>query len=501
MAAAARDVHPSLVRAIDLFKQEKFEASHRILLSLSRQYPENALVIFNLGNAQFMMERYESAMTSFEKVEELQSPLAPVARLYRAKCLLKLERTEEARKILKTLAHEPLPPGLHQAVVIELETASESAVAPNSGVAERALEFYRAQRYDEALLELDRAMVRTSELQLLRAMILMRLNRPREARYILRKLSQSPQTPADTRRSARDLLVAFIERGVKADESWLFLDLGGGINSNPFSDPESAKPSSRGIARLSAGGGYHFFSQRPLSVRPGYTVNFDETAHEKSLRSLDQTLQTPIFWQTRKLETALTPFYNHVSWADSAALQRVGARLHLEVQPRNWSFGTDAEWAEQKNLQANLDYLKGKTSRLRAFVGASVYPVFLQLTYDIGRDDVGDLIYTDAVLPLANHYQGPGAWFLWRMNSKWNLSGRGVYLNKKYQTLAQPGGKARIDHVLTSDLRVTRMVRSGIVLYLDWNARTNVSTLGPTDLSDKNYRALSTILGISLDVL
>lgn len=77
-----------------------------------RKNPQSALAWFNLGQALRAQERCSEALSAYQRVIRLKSPLAPAAQIYRSACWLDLGQPARARTELSSLHHRELPPSL-----------------------------------------------------------------------------------------------------------------------------------------------------------------------------------------------------------------------------------------------------------------------------------------------------------------------------------------------------------------------------------------------------
>ena len=82
-----------------------------------RLNPNLALNYFNLGVVYQKKQKYALAIASYNKVIQLNSPLSPVARFYKARALESVEKTEEAKSVLSEIEIEKVPQNLKQKVL------------------------------------------------------------------------------------------------------------------------------------------------------------------------------------------------------------------------------------------------------------------------------------------------------------------------------------------------------------------------------------------------
>ncbi len=79
-----------------------------------RVHPDSALLWFNLGQVLLAQGRHSEALTAYQRVIELKSPLSPAAQIYRAQCFLEMGRPLRARQEIEIVDLAQLPPSLRR---------------------------------------------------------------------------------------------------------------------------------------------------------------------------------------------------------------------------------------------------------------------------------------------------------------------------------------------------------------------------------------------------
>ena len=102
------------------FEKHEYLQSESIIEGLVQEYPQSGMYWFNLGNTQFLMEKYSLAISSYNKVVNLRSALWVPAKLYIAKSYLKMHQIQNAEKILTPILEMQLPVHLHEEIVFEM---------------------------------------------------------------------------------------------------------------------------------------------------------------------------------------------------------------------------------------------------------------------------------------------------------------------------------------------------------------------------------------------
>ena len=121
-----------------------YEKSKVLLKRLIEMDQSRPIYWFNLGNAEFMLENYRSAIRAYYKVTELKGNLDLAARLYIAKSYRKAGKFEKAGVFIRQIVNADFPPAMQIEVDSEMEIVQEELL-------KEGIEKYRKENYSEAL--------------------------------------------------------------------------------------------------------------------------------------------------------------------------------------------------------------------------------------------------------------------------------------------------------------------------------------------------------------
>jgi tetratricopeptide (TPR) repeat protein len=482
---AGADSGRTFRQAMRLYQQKKYQESYAVLNQLTQVQPKKALYWFNLGNAAFMTKNYTVAESSFAQVIRLRSPMTPAAWLYRAKALKELGNTSLAGKILNYLIHKKTTlPGIRDVAAHDLLTldTGEGNVA--------ALDLYRQGKYRRALRELHDGGEATDNDQLLKALILIKLERQDRAQPILKKLEAS----ASNSPQMHDLVSVLLARiqDVYSKPKWLFLEGTTGYDDN-VRRTGSAR-SGRGIFNFDAGAGLRFWSKDLWMLSGGYLGRWNEVFREPDLRVYSHEAQASLAYALGTDLFLFTPFLIHESWENRPARWARGARLHLRTGNERQEFGLSAEWEFDSSLDSNNSYVAGTQTQVRLYAGRLYFPIYTQAFVDFEKVATGDQeLVGGGVVPLAHFGWGPGLRLLWKMSPKWALDVNTSFHWRDYRL-------ARHDRELNSGLRLNRLYRDGLTVYVAISRANDSSTLAAENFAGAGYDRLQFLTGAIWDV-
>jgi tetratricopeptide (TPR) repeat protein len=491
---AAESEQHQFKRAIQLFTKAEYPASRVILAKLVRQHPRKALYWFNLGNACFMLEKYHCAEVTFSKVEELKSPLAPAAQLYRAKALRAGGNSPDARSLLQTLLqNRRLPSGLHDMATDELLSIDNTNADP---AAVEALDLYRARKYNQALKAIDRRQGNPDDVLMLKALILIKLDRDDEANKVLQKVDT-----ANGDVQLKDLAASLVERmrDKYIRPAWVFAEVAGGLDSNIRKD---AAAESGAALFANIGAGKRLASDNLWQWNAAYIGRLHEAPGHPDLRVYSHEAQTSYGRAVGTDLMMLTAFLQHESWDSKPVQLSEGARLRLRTGNPHYEFGGDLELSRQSSLNGDHPYVAGTIASAHLYAGNISVPFYSQVFLDIQRQAIGDQTYsTGEVLPWAYTGLGPGGRVLWKFSRDWAAEVSAGFMMRDYRNPVQPGGKKRKDQELDFGARLTRIFNPAWSGYLSLSQSANSSTLGPSDTFDLNYQRTLVLVGAVWDAL
>lgn len=488
MATAASSFTESQFSAsLQLYGQKDYKGARDILRQLTSAQPKNALYWFNYGNACFMLKDFVTAEKAFATVENLQSPLAPAATLYRAKALREAGQTEQAILLLQDLVkRENLPTHLKEQAGAEL-AALRPAVGEDSARAQ-IVGLYRNGRYKRALQLIKNS--RDPDLLMLKALILIKLNEEEAAYPILRQLNAHPNV--ESYKNLSDQLIGQI-LNTYSKPKWFFVDAALGHDSNI----RLARNSEAGT-RLFAdvGGGGRVWSENLDMVTLGYTGRIRETAGQKDLRVVSHEVQTGVGRELGTELYMLSPFFILESWADTPVRWSLGTRLRLRKGTESFEYGLTAELSSDRAMKESLAYLSGVNLQTRVFAGWIRYPSYIQAFLTFETQNTGGQPYSDGeTVPTAYLGWGPGARYLYRFNRRWAFEISALYVGRHYRGLVLPNEQERRDEELLVGTTVTRLFSNRHSIYLTVSSDRNKSTLSANDSVDQTYNQWQVLTG------
>lgn len=477
-----------LKSAMQFYSSGNYPSCARSFLRLARYNPTKALYWFNLGNCLFMAGSYNQARLAYGKVIKLKSPLSPAAMLYQGKALKKMGRGEEAKKILEGLVLLNPPEGILAEARQELEST--------------ALVLYQQGKYAEAEAQIRAEPERHGTSSLLLGMVLMKQNKNAEAEEALKAAALSPDLSAADRGVAKGLLLQLKAPSVAEKAYWVFLDGAYGSTSNAYLEGRSYSPVSSPLFRVSAGGGYRVFQSRTWTQKISYIFDYEDPTQAPELKTQTHSLQLPSVFNIGLYEFGFVPYLQEQLWDGSPVTQKTGALFrNTFLFSSSFNGGCDIEVFSQKALREETSYLAGSSYSARPFTGFSKGAWIAQIYWLLGSDGTQDIIYSDGSrLPLQNTYQGPGAKVSWRATTDFSLLFQMVYLERSYKNNSLPEDKVRKDHELNSSLKLVYSMTKNWVAYAMAEYNPNKSTLGDSDVRDKNYDNFNMLAGVGGDL-
>jgi len=426
--------HNLFLRSVEYYKQKDYARSRAMLRRLVRAEPSNALYWFNLGNANFMLGDFANAERSFARVERLRSPLAVPAKLYRAKALRERGDRAQAKKVLQGfLAQAHLPPSLREEGVREMLLLQDKVAV--SGPEQEALELYRRGEYRRALRLIRRQKNPGEELIILKAMVLIKLEREDEAISLLKESGSSSV-----------LVTALLDRirDTHSKPKWLFVEAATGFDSNVRQTPASEGSA---VFLTDFGAGRRLWSEDLWHLSAGYIGRLRETVNKTDLRVLLHEVQSSLGREVGTDLVLVTPFAQHESWGANAVRVNAGLRSRLRTGNERWEAGMDSAVTRHSALRPEFSGLSGATIQGRFYAGMVSYPVYGQAFLDVERHQLGDPTYS-------NKSWAPGVRLLWKYNSEWAAQVSASYRTREYgaYTNSETDLNGRVTHFFSPQL-------------------------------------------------
>lgn len=475
-------------RALSLFGSEQYGGSKRILQKLTKKKPGVALYWFNLGNARFMLNEYSRAISAYEKVIVLKSPLTPAALFYIAKTQKNLGQLEEAEKGLESLALMKLPVNLAQSVNDDLLAVRQLRAPQEEKLVAEGLKFYQEEDYEKALAAANRAIEKkpTPEAYMLKGLSLVKLEEEREAlQSFVEVVKRSPKT------AIRGEAVQFIrqireQRTLQQRRISARAEVSGGYNSNVRLSPGVSALHS-GSVRALAGAGYYFARSDTFTAEARYALAWQEFTNSTDDRSITHTVEAPLSYSRYGHFLQILPYLQYSYRGTHPYLFRPGFLARAIENFRELEVGLAYELSSNVPGRSEYEYLRGGVQSAQASVGYYFPKLFVSAAYRQGAENTGDITDSLGTLPIANRFHGPSVLLLWFPGGKWEITLSEALSFVSFRTLSQPGSLERQDRQLVSDLQVAYRFNRSWRVFLSAGWLRNSSTLDATTVQDKNF--------------
>jgi tetratricopeptide (TPR) repeat protein len=481
--------------SLNLLKQKQYAQSAHVLISLAKEHPEKSVYWFNLGVCAFQLNKYEIALKAYGKVIELNSPLAPAARLYRAKVYKATGRSMDASKELETLINSDAPPGIAAQAKKDLEELTAT-----SDVEENALADYQQGNFEKAEAELKSL----SESQLsLNGELLLGLTELRESKFfeaskVFSALLLRPNLSEEQRSTLRDLQKKSRHSESERSPYWLSADVSAGLTDNAYTDPSSSSATASSLTRIQAGLGYHFNSTQAWSQKLGYSYFSENPPKAPEMRNETQSLSAALLYSKKDTDFSLTPYFEMISWNAVSASKKSGLNVKWIETWGYYEAALEGDASSQAAVSSDYDYLSGPSSWLRPSAAWWDQNLYVQLSWTVGTDGSQDINYSNgSLLPMKNSYQGPGIKIIWRPSASFVTTASYSSLQRKYQTSSLPTLKVRQDEEQIFNLKFSYYLTPQFSIYEQNEWTQNQSTLSTSDVADKNYKVFILTAGLN----
>ena len=462
-------------------------------MELTRSSPSNALYWFNLGNVEFNLGDFRSALASHEEVARLMSPLSLASQFIQAKCHRKLFEFEKAANLLLKFKGAPLSDEMQSEIGEELATLENEVI-------EKGLQFYKEGDYQEAIdyLEIAEKMGGEEQLTMVKALALFNLQRKEEAVELLTKVATRSVTPS-TKQGAGFLLEG-MEFADRKKPYWIFLDLSSGYNSNVNQDGRSRTKIQTGVIDLYTGGGYEFPRRGNFFSKAGVALFLEEVPSHSSSRLLIDNIYFQEQYYDSDWLVRVSPYFQHQLLDTYTLLFKVGATLKVQREWNDLSVGLNFDLGKNFGIES-YNYLSGGYKGVRPTIGVDLDSLHAEFFYRYTLEETGDLVRGGSLLPLANHSHGPGSTLHWEISPAWDITFSIGYYWKIFKTLALPDVAERKDTTIESFLKISRKMNSSLGLFAQFGFLRNRSTLGAGSVHDRNFDRYVTLFGASWDIL
>lgn len=493
-------------KAVELTNAADYEGSRIIFENLTKAYPDKALYWFNLGNNYFLLKQYSLAMTAYQNVIKLNSPLANPARFYIAKSFRKLKDLKRAEKILLFLKKTNLPPHLMNEVLSELSSIEEETTPKSQqkdDYLRRGIKLYESKDYDSALAQFNKSLQANSNPKtlMMRGLTQLQRNHPEEAREDFARILEARDE--SLKEDAQFFLKKIQNQNwEKKYPYWLFLDLAGGFNSNIYENGKSESIKSGATVQFLSGMGYHFFKGQPVSFKLGYQFYQEEILGSPEAKFLSHSLQSFLNYDTHDWFVQGSAILQSQTLGSDPFLTKKSLSLKIQRSFGKHDLGAFYKYTENNSRSDIYSYLSGPTNNLKIYYNYNGTRYFVSLFASYTKNGIGDLTYTSgAVLPLASNSRTVGLTLDYYPNNIWELFNTLSYSDNTYENRALPSGGQRFDNRTDNSTKVSYKIAPATKVYLSEEVSFNNSTLSQGNVADKNFDKFVTLMGITWDAL
>lgn len=485
--------------ALNFFKKGNFVESKKDWVAIIKQDPKNGLAWFNLGHTFYKLNDLQKAVKCYQRVEALNSPLAPAARYYQAQILSKLNKPSAAKvKLAELLTSSNLPPNIKK-----LALKLQAELVPQNRE-EKALEAYQSGNFTKAreILKGIPEKSLSEHGKVLLMLTLTRLNQRNEFNRLKRSFFKDPRISKENKQIIRELEREFPESPSQRRALNLSLDVSAGRNSNVYADGNSVEALKAAEYRAFIAAGYLWLLSGFNNLRTTYSFFGNTFSTAPELNAYTHSLRTSYFFSDNKFTLEIGPYFQLQNWAGTFVSNRIGSSMLLSRTFTSSEIGFLADYSKRNSTEDEFSYLEGSLASTRLYISHWAQKWYFEVFASIGKDDTQDIVYSDGGrLPLSHNFYGPGGRFIYRMHESLHFSGQGSYLFRDYDSKAIPGPQARNDQEASMALRLTYYFAPGLSAYLLYENLDNQSTLGPQDVRDKNYRVQTQFIGLAWDYL
>lgn len=467
-----------LKKGIEAVGASHYSSAIRIFENLTAINPKKGLYWFDLGNALFLSGEPIRSIVPYQRVVELKSPLAPVAWLYIAKAHHESKTYESAVPILNVLKTLTLPVNIAHEL-------NEEIASLQADMGQKALEVYRANRFDSCIKLIDTATLLGSSVQLetLRGMALYQMGDQEAAKRTF-QLVYYGTSDENQRRDARDLFFAASPQFLGRSPSTVFADLATGYNSNVFSNGSSEDGTSAAItsARIS-------YNHGPAAL----TLSVDEALGVPEAGYVRTAGQWTFLRKTERWSAVLIPEASIEMNENLLSLARYGFGLGIETAG-NRAWGAYVQLTRSLPLTSDSAFLLGVTAVEKFYWtykrATSTFTAAFVFQEDLGPDQILDT----GLLPLAGESLGPALTGTWSFAPRWEAGGFASYVFHPYN---QP----RYDRQAAIGTRFSYDIGRNMKATFSSQFVENTSTLGPSSVEDRNYVQSISQAGLTWELL
>ena len=489
-ASQILDKKALLKQAINLFNAADYEKSKVLLKRLIEMDQSRPIYWFNLGNAEFMLENYRSAIRAYYKVTELKGNLDLAARLYIAKSYRKAGKFEKAGVFIRQIVNADFPPAMQIEVDSEMEIVQEELL-------KEGIEKYRKENYSEALRVFEGVLrIRENEnARMMAGLSYLKLGQSDKARANLEKIDAAIKPDAG-------LLLRQIEQSKWSalPPYWLNATFSGGYDSNVYGDGSSEPLEGKPLLNVGLDGGARLFKERGFSGSISGGMFWEEVVGVSPLRYLSFDLSLPHSYTTDEFILLLSPSASYSILESSSFLIKPGIAASVSKIWPNHELEVAYNYNRNVSFVDIYDYLQGNQQSIVAAWRYSVGKIYIKPYFNLLLEDLSDLELVSGTLPLSNRSYGPGFKLGLVVADSWKLYFNGLFMIRNYDNPSLPGGTFRNDKYFSGYFRIKKKMIHSLSAFLDFSLAVNRSTLSSADVDDKNYNRFKVAGGLLWEV-
>lgn len=491
-------IKAGLAKAIKYFERGDYAGSKHVLSILVRYYPRKALLWFNMGNADFMLENFQEAIISYENVISLNSSLSLPSQLYITKSYRRLGKCEEAASIMKKLKGKEMLPAIRS------EFRSEMGLTQKC-LLKKGLHLYRNGEFSESIEYFDTvlSLSDSEKAHMMKGLALLRSGDSSGARSSFEKIMQHSGKSSD------DEFKSFARHFVKEidDGKWMLVHnymlrslLGAGFNSNPYRTGVDLDTSGKGTFFINMDAAYKFVRKRSFSAFVYYSLLYEEIFGLPELRYFENILSVPLIYFDAPMHIKVSPNINYSILDDTSFLFRAGSDVLLQYG-ETYKLGAAYSYLRNVSFNDTYEYLEGNYHDFLLFGAYENDHLILRPGFKVIADDIGDLSDLSTLLPLANISYGPSLLINWMFKENWLLKINNLFLIRDYDNVSIPGSIEREDKQWQGNIRISTQLKNNLSPFISLAGVVNRSSLGISSVEDKNYYQMIVLLGVSWDIL
>ena len=452
----------NLEKGIELFVKRQWDSAATEFQTALTNYPNAAVVKYNLALVQYKQKKYSDAIENFDSVANSKSYYRGPAQYYQAIAQMNLGNNSEALKIAKNYKEKTSMTEQMGQLILALENGTDTSYQ-NATTAEAE------GNYELCLIELEESVLTdTQKGRELSTKCLSELtgealgetkDETRKAYYKIYLDSQIIQS---------DNVFQQNENIVK--KSVYFLEVGGEYLF-------------RSLVDIGLGGSYNYFNGIDIS-------NFKRETFTTNL---------PMYYKNSGVSLGLSPYYELNKYVAVDAYSAAGASFHATTSERkNYVYGIIGNAENRTALDSLYEYRSGHYNLVKLFW--TKYFGDFSFNLNIANENTvsGDQTLGPFTLPTANKALIYGLGFSYDLTESQTLNLRGSITDRDYTNVFSPNGTDRLDHTkrasLTYYYRFNRYVRT----FLQYGITKNDSNYDANEFYNRNFDENSGSFGLSL---